>query len=128
VKRSTTNGGPYAVVANPTGPSYTNSGLANGTTYFYVVSALNAAGESGNGAQVSAMPFTPNPTNPATIFIASQGVNFLLSWTNGIAPFQLQMNTNLAAGPWQNFGGLSNTNSLIVPPTAPAAFYRIMGQ
>jgi hypothetical protein len=56
VKRSTTNGGPYSLVAAPTGTSYTNTGLQSGTTYYYVVSAVNAAGEGTNSAQVSATP------------------------------------------------------------------------
>jgi hypothetical protein len=31
-------------------------GLANGTTYYYVVSAVNSLGQSGNSSQVSAIP------------------------------------------------------------------------
>ena len=48
VKRSTTNGGPYTNVAaeRHRRPSYTNTGLTNGTTYYYVVTAVNASGES----------------------------------------------------------------------------------
>jgi predicted carbohydrate-binding protein with CBM5 and CBM33 domain len=57
VKRSTTNGGPYSNVgANVTGTSFTNTGLTNGTTYYYVVTALNANGESPVSTQVSGTP------------------------------------------------------------------------
>lgn len=57
VKRATTNGGPYAtVVSGLLAPSCVNSGLANGTNYFFVVSAVNGAGESTNSAQVSVVP------------------------------------------------------------------------
>ena len=41
VKRSTTSGGPYTTVASPTTTSYTDTGLSNGTTYYYVVAAVN---------------------------------------------------------------------------------------
>jgi predicted carbohydrate-binding protein with CBM5 and CBM33 domain len=57
VKRSTTNGGPYTNVAtNVSGTSFVNTGLTNGTTYYYVVTAVNASGESGVSTQVSATP------------------------------------------------------------------------
>jgi predicted carbohydrate-binding protein with CBM5 and CBM33 domain len=57
VKRSTTNGGPYSNVAANTGTtSFTNTGLTNGTTYYYVVTALNASGESPISTQVSGTP------------------------------------------------------------------------
>ena len=44
--RSTTSGGPYAQVGAPGSTTYTDTGLTNGTTYFYVVSASNTAGQS----------------------------------------------------------------------------------
>jgi chitin-binding protein len=57
VKRSNTSGGPYANVAtNVTATNYINTGLTNGTTYFYVVTALNASGESTLSNQVSCTP------------------------------------------------------------------------
>ena len=59
VKRSTTDGGPYTTIASGvTTTSYTNTGLTNGTTYYYVVSAVNSVGESGNSNQASATPQT----------------------------------------------------------------------
>ncbi|HEU4386952.1 MAG TPA: family 16 glycoside hydrolase, partial [Blastocatellia bacterium] len=56
VKRSTTSGGPYTLIAGVTSTSFTNTGLTNGTTFFYVVSALNSAGESPNSNEASARP------------------------------------------------------------------------
>jgi predicted carbohydrate-binding protein with CBM5 and CBM33 domain len=57
VKRSNTTGGPYAnVQTGVTTASYTNTGLTNGTTYFYVITALNASGESTLSNQTSCAP------------------------------------------------------------------------
>lgn len=62
VKRSTTLGGPYTTVASGvSATSYVDSGLANGTTYYYVVSAQNSSGESANSSQASATPTAPPP-------------------------------------------------------------------
>jgi hypothetical protein len=56
VKRATTSGGPYTQAGSPTLASFTDMGLTNGSTYYYVVSALNTYGESANSAQISATP------------------------------------------------------------------------
>ncbi|MGB9587293.1 MAG: malectin domain-containing carbohydrate-binding protein, partial [Armatimonadota bacterium] len=57
IKRSTTNGGPYNTIrTGVTGTSFTDTGLTNGTTYYYVVSAVNETGESANSNQASATP------------------------------------------------------------------------
>ena len=67
VKRGTATGGPYSTVASPTGTTYTDSSLTNGTGYFYVVSAVNANGESGNSSEASATPMAPTTNVQATI-------------------------------------------------------------
>jgi len=55
VKRSTTNGGPYSLIATGViGVGYTNTGLQTSRTYYYVVSAVNGNGESQNSNQASA--------------------------------------------------------------------------
>ena len=68
IKRSITSGGSYVVIAtNVTSTAYIDSGLVNGTSYYYVISALNLAGESANSVQVYAMPGTLD----RTIWVAS---------------------------------------------------------
>ena len=85
VKRATVSGGPYTQVAAPTAASDTDTGLTNGTTYFYVVSALNGAGESANSGEVNATPatgvvpdvtITIDPTNTHAISPYIYGTNF----------------------------------------------------
>jgi fibronectin type 3 domain-containing protein len=72
VKSSTSSGGPYTVIAaNQVGTSFVHTGLANGTTYYYVVSAQNSAGESANSPSVNAIPGTLN----RTIWVASSSTS-----------------------------------------------------
>ena len=56
VSRSMTGGGPWTQVATPTTNAYTDTGLTNGTLYYYVVAAVDAAGTSANSPPVSATP------------------------------------------------------------------------
>jgi hypothetical protein len=54
IERSTTSGGPYTNLASSVNPFYTDTGLASGTTYYYVISAVSAKGQSSNFVEVSA--------------------------------------------------------------------------
>lgn len=56
VKRSMTSGTGYAPLATVTAATYTDTAVANGTPYYYTISAFNNAGESQDSAEVSATP------------------------------------------------------------------------
>lgn len=56
VKRSLTPGGPYTVIGNPVAAAYADLTAVDGTTYHYVVSAINPAGESGDSNPTAATP------------------------------------------------------------------------
>jgi hypothetical protein len=59
LKRALVSGGPYTVIAsNLTSTIYTNTGLANGATYYFVVSGINTNGESSNSTEVAITPLT----------------------------------------------------------------------
>jgi hypothetical protein len=62
VKRSTSSGGPYSIIAsNLTQATYRDPGFLPGVTSYYVVSASNSAGESANSAEATAAPATALP-------------------------------------------------------------------
>jgi hypothetical protein len=75
VKRSTTSGGPYTTIAPPpilTANSFTDANAASGSNY-YVVSAINASGESPNSAQVTAT-ISSAPTSTSLVSSANPSV------------------------------------------------------
>jgi len=128
VKRSTTNGGPYTIVANVTTTNYIDVGLTNGTAYYYMVSALNPAGESGNSAQVALSPL------PAMSLSLTE-TNLTLSWPLASEGFTLQSRTNLAVGDWENVVSpapqiVSNQWQVVMPLSgdADSVFYRLSKQ
>ena len=83
VKRATKSGGPYTTVGTAVlGPSFIDSGLTNGTTYYYVVSGLNNNAESANSSQLSAAP-AAGLTAPANFAGTAQSSGSILwTWTD----------------------------------------------
>ena len=76
VKRSLTSGGPYAnVQTGVTAASFTNTGLSNGTQYFYVVTAVNASGESAISTQASATPSAGGGTGDGGVTVTRAVTN-----------------------------------------------------
>jgi subtilisin family serine protease len=60
VKRSETSGGPYSSVATDvTGTTFVDTAVVNERTYYYVVSATNGLGASGDSNEASATPKAP---------------------------------------------------------------------
>jgi fibronectin type 3 domain-containing protein len=110
VKRATTNGGPYTQVAAPTSNSYTDTSLTNGTTYYYVVSALDTVGESASSAQVSALPVAPTSNAPPTAFG---------TWIN-VTPAGVVLTDTLSCG---NFGAETIQSDPAHPSNLYVAFH-----
>jgi fibronectin type 3 domain-containing protein len=88
IKRATVSGGPYTTV-NPSSistTSYTNTGLTNGTTYYYVVTAVNSAGESGNSSEVSTTPGPPAAPMNLSASATNAAKKLSLTWTQSTTP------------------------------------------
>ena len=85
--RGTNSGNETITVVSTTNTTYTDTGLRNGTNYYYVVYATGPAGSSVNSLEASATPFAGPPpvywTN--TVTAAAQSWNVDFNWTNGAA-------------------------------------------
>jgi fibronectin type 3 domain-containing protein len=81
VKRSATSGGPYGIIATGvTITTHLDATVTNGTTYYYVVSASNIAGEGANSSEVPATPLPP-PTAPTGLDAVPAPLQVTLYWT-----------------------------------------------
>jgi chitodextrinase len=84
------------LVGSPAGTSFTDTGLANGTSYSYAVKAIDASGNlSASSAGASAVPFAaPPPTTPTptsggaacTKVASAQGTSAFQSLVSALAP------------------------------------------
>jgi autotransporter-associated beta strand protein len=90
VYRSGTSGGPYGLVASGiAGTSFLNSGLTSGLTYFYVVTATDAYGQSVYSNEIAAVSgtFTLTGSTPynGEIAVTSSGILNINDSTGGYA-------------------------------------------
>jgi hypothetical protein len=92
VKRSTTAGGPYSVIAsNVTATTFDDSTVTNGTTYYYTVTSVNMAGESNASNEL--------PLTPQVLY-----VNLLLN-----PSFEQYTGTNGVADSWKFYIAAGST-------------------
>lgn len=97
VKRATTDGGPYKTIATPTAASYIDTNIQSGTTYYYVVSAVNKNGESPDSAQASATATANLPASPSGLITAAGDQQVRIYWTAGAGATSYNVKRGLAS-------------------------------
>jgi hypothetical protein len=112
VLRSTTSGNGYATVATGvTATTYTNTGLTNGTTYYYVVTATNSAGTSGTSNQASATPLEASSGASATFVNADAATRGSWKGVYGGAGYSIaQLSGGASLPPWALWSVAGNSN------------------
>ncbi|HKD94095.1 MAG TPA: fibronectin type III domain-containing protein [Gaiellaceae bacterium] len=83
VYRGTSSGGETLVTTLGNITSWTDTGLGNGTTYYYKVSAVNSVGESVASNEMSATPSQPAtvPSAPSLTSATGGNATAVLSWS-----------------------------------------------
>ncbi|WP_338688270.1 sulfatase-like hydrolase/transferase [Haloferula helveola] len=105
VRRSTSPGGPYVDVpgATPSESEFTDTGLTNGVTYYYVVAAENTEDDvSSDSTEASATPmaFVPDPPQVPTGLTANAGNDLVtLNWDDNTQPGFLEFRIKRGTGP-----------------------------
>ena len=101
--RGTSAGGETLLATLGNSTSYTDSAVANGTTYFYVVSATNSVGEGARSNELSARVDTSAPSTPGAPKVLVAGTSQLaLDWSPatdnvGVTGYRVYRNGSLIA-------------------------------
>jgi hypothetical protein len=104
--------------------------VTNAVTYFYVVTAAGAGGESTNSLPASAVPLPSN--RPTNIILQVSGGQLQLSWPQDHLGWRLQIQTNtLSAGLGTNWVTVPNSTntmaaSIAISPTNSSVFLRLV--
>ena len=95
VLRSTTSGSGYILAGTKSSTGFTDTSVANGTTYYYVVTASNGSCSSTNSNQASVTPACVPPSAPAVVTPTAGDAQVSLTWTtsSGATLYRVSRNT-----------------------------------
>lgn len=126
VRRAASADGTYSIIAtNLDALSFTDTGLADGTTCYFVVSAVNSAGESASSAPVSVQPVSLTPP-PLNLNVAGNQIQII--WPQDHTGWSLQVQTNLPGTNWVTVPASALTNQMAFPinPANGSVFFRLV--
>lgn len=114
VKRATTPGGPYTVIASGlTGFAFTDTTAILNTTNYYIVSAMNSAGESVASVPVGiiVVPYVAPANAPTALTLSAIGGQVTLSWIDSTnAAGYLVKRSVKSSGPFDVIASVTATN------------------
>ncbi len=125
--RSTSTGGPYTPIFTGSVTTYTDTNVIFGRTYYYVVTAFNAGGQSPYSAEVNAtlaLPPVPDPQIGYVDFPATSVPYGYTSVFHPVASFIFNNDTPiiiLGAAGSQSYYTYGTTGSVISNPTTNSA-------
>ncbi|MDP1900205.1 MAG: LamG-like jellyroll fold domain-containing protein, partial [Rubrivivax sp.] len=127
VYRSSTSGGPYTLVASPSGTSHSDTGLANGSAYYYVVRSHDGSAESANSQQVSATPVAVAPAAPSGVGAVAGSASISLNWgaVGGAASYRVYRSIT-SGGPYTLLSSPTGTTYVDASVVSGTAYYYVL--
>ena len=128
VKRATTSGGPYSIIAtNIATIGFTDTNVNNLTAYYYVVTAVNANGESVNSVQVSGTPHLPPvPTVPTGVTAVRGDTQVTLSWVGASGAASYNVKRGTSSGSYPTVTNVATTSLVVTGLVNGTTYYFVV--
>lgn len=127
LKRATSSGGPYNTLTSLAVTNYTDTNVTNGTTYYYVVSAVRSGNESANSSQVSATPVLPGPPSPTDLTAMAGNGQVALAWSASPGATGYRVKQSLASGgPYTIIANASGNSYTVAGLTNGITYYFVV--
>lgn len=124
------DGATFTYLTQTSSASYADSTVVNGTSYWYAVSAYNAAGESVQSAAVTTKPLPPLPAVPTGVQTSVSGTTVTLSWAAVSRADGYRIYKNGSSTVLVQTAGTSTTDPIAVGGTASytVSAYNLAGE
>ena len=129
VRRATTPGGAYSIVAAPTGTHFTDTGVSYGTTYYYVVTAANLSDESSASVEISSTPQLTPPAVPEGLAGSAPTPGRVdLTWAAAARAtlYRIKRSTT-SGGPYASIGTSATTAFSDTTASVGVLYYYVVG-
>jgi RHS repeat-associated protein len=129
IYRGTSSGGETSLTSVTGATSYTDSsGLSSGTNYYYEVTAVDSAGESGYSSEASATTDQATLSTPTITSVSASGDYITITWTDSAdirTGFEIEVEDQQNpddTGPDTNYYLVGNASSTATSATISASY------